>query len=750
MKNKHALVLSIALLLSVSIEAQISFSNQTATLLSDQTVYSGCAMAIADMNGDTLDDIIRLENARILKIEYQQPGGGVFGSLNYGTMGTGSQWSMCIADVDGNGYNDILTGGAYNGLKLLTANSSGSNYSLTTITNPSIFLQGSNFADINNDGSIDIFACHDDGLSAPFKNDGAGNFTHDIGLIDASSTVPSDNSGNYGTVWTDYDNDGDLDMYLSKCRLGVGDPMDGRRINMLFQNDGSNNYTDVAEAAGLRPLAQSWAADFADIDNDGDLDCFIANHDIVSQLYKNNGDGTFTDITASSGMSADLAAVPAGIQCIFDDFDNDGFVDLLYTSLNNEHRLFKNNGDLTFTTVTSPFPDNGWGIQSAVTGDLNNDGYLDVYAGFANGYNGPNSSQDDLLFINDESGNNYLKLLLKGDAGTNINAIGTRVEIYGPWGVQVREIRSGESYGIMTSMVLHFGLGSATSVDQIIIRWPNGAIEEMCGIDINQTMVMTENNLPSLLNSEFTFDDDGYDVTFTDISTGIPDDWLWDFGDGTSSTDQNPMHTYLDEGPYTITLTISNDCETESFNDVWEWEGILPLDLLSFSANIHEKDNVMLQWRSENENAFDHFKLERSTNLIDFKTIANVTGKNGLSENQYEWIDRTPELGDNYYRLRLVDADGTYHFSDWQSIKFDPDQNELKVYPNPTRDKLFVATGETQVESFSIFDTKGSLIMNAQELSGDFEINLSGWESGIYFLQVKTMGESRFIRFSKI
>ena len=746
---KQALLFSIAFLLSFQVFSQISFSDQTATLLSDQTVYSGCAMGIADMNGDNLDDIVRLKNARTLYIEYQQADGSTFGHYNYGNLSSNKAWSMCIADVDGNGYNDIFAGGSYNDLQLLKANSSGSAYTLTEITDPEIFLQGSNFADIDNNGTIDIFACHDDGLSAPFNNDGAGNFTHDIGLIDASSTVPSNNSGNYGSVWIDYDNDGDLDMYLSKCRIGVSNPMDGRRINMLFQNDGNNNYTDVAEAAGLRPLAQSWAADFADIDNDGDLDCFIANHDIVSQLYKNNGDGTFTDITASSGMSADLAAVPSGIQCVFDDFDNDGFVDLLYTSRNGAHRLFMNDGDLTFTVASNPFPDNGWGIHSAVTGDLNNDGYIDVYAGFASGYNNPNSSRDDLLFINDGTGSNFLKLLLKGDNG-NINAIGTRVEIYGDWGVQVREIRSGESYGITTSMVLHFGLGAATLVDSLKIRWPNGTVEKMCGIAMNQTMVMTENNLPALLDGEFTFDANEFDVDFTDISTGIPDSWHWDFGDGNTSTEQNPSHTYMDKGPYTVTLTISNDCETELFELVWEYVAPLPLELLSFTADLLEKDKIILQWISENEIDFDHFELERSSNLIDVKIIANVPGQNNIFQNKYEWTDRSPEIGDNYYRLKLVDVDDSYTYSDWENVKTIPVENELQIFPNPAKDKLFVTSDLISIQSYSVYNATGSLIVKEQNISGDFEINLSGWESGIYFLQIQTEGESRFVRFSKM
>ena len=232
MRNTILLIGIIATSLSM-VSGQISFTNQTATYLSDTTIYSGVAMGIADMNGDTLDDIIRLNDAKDLSIHYQKSDGSIFDDYSYGSTGT-KQWSMCIADVDSNGYNDILVGGWYNDLSLLKANSDGDVYTYTEILDDTIFLQGSNFVDINNNGTVDLFACHDLGLSKAFSNDGMGNLTYDSLLINAVSTIPSDNSGNYGSIWTDYDNDGDLDMYLSKCRGGVSDPLDGRRVKSAF------------------------------------------------------------------------------------------------------------------------------------------------------------------------------------------------------------------------------------------------------------------------------------------------------------------------------------------------------------------------------------------------------------------------------------------------------------------------------------------------------------------------------------
>ncbi|MEM9823296.1 MAG: hypothetical protein AAF985_19600, partial [Bacteroidota bacterium] len=128
-----------------------TFTNQT-SLLSNPSFRSGVAIGIADMNGDGLDDIIRFQNASNLFIEYQQAPNATFSSFSYGDVSNGSEWSLCIGDADQNGYNDLITGGAYNDIKFLKANTDGSNYLESDLPNSNIFLQGSNFVDIDNDG----------------------------------------------------------------------------------------------------------------------------------------------------------------------------------------------------------------------------------------------------------------------------------------------------------------------------------------------------------------------------------------------------------------------------------------------------------------------------------------------------------------------------------------------------------------------------------------------------------------------
>ncbi|MEM6770955.1 MAG: FG-GAP-like repeat-containing protein, partial [Bacteroidota bacterium] len=390
------------------------------------------------------------------------------------------------------------------------------------------FQQGANFVDIDVDGDLDHFACDDIALSVPSRNDGTGNFTEDYSLINPVSTVPSDNSGNYASIWTDFDDDGDVDLYLSKCRQGVTDPDDGRRLNQLFRNDGNGNFVDIAEAVGLLPRAQTWSTDFADVDNDGDLDAFILNHEAPSLMMINDGQGLFHDSSTVWGIPAEHFAL--GIQCNFEDFDNDGWIDLLVTFTGGFTELYLNNEGEGFTLLTAgDFTAEiaQQTLQSAATGDLNNDGYIDIYGANAFGFNGP-SSVPDALLINNGGSNNHLKVNLSGTM-SNRNGIGAKIKIYGSWGVQTREVRSGEGYGISNALTAHFGLGAATEVDRLVIQWPSGLIEETFNVAANTTPTYTEGSLIATLPLEWK------SLTATPLaSKRVQLDWQTEQEDGTS------------------------------------------------------------------------------------------------------------------------------------------------------------------------------------------------------------------------
>ncbi len=524
---------------------QISFTDQT-NLFQDTNFYSGVAVAIADMNGDGLDDVVRMNGGSMLSIEYQAAPGQSFANYTHGTV-PGNAWAIAIGDVNNDGHCDIFTGGAYDGVKVLTAIDNGAGYQQQNLPGATLFVQGANFTDINNDGWIDVFSCHDDAESRIWANNGAGVFIMADEWIDMATVPASDNSGNYGSIWTDFDNDGDLDLYIAKCRQGVDNPEDPRRINALFVNDGQNNYHEAAGEFGLKIKHQSWTADFQDIDNDGDMDCLITNHDYNLQLLENDGSGRFTDISQAAGV-----AFSGGfLQGIMRDFDNDGFMDIITVRPNH---IFHNNGDKTFTKVPFYFGDMG----SLATGDLNHDGYLDIYGAYQITYNNA-SNIPDKLWMNSGGDNHFLAVNLIGTQ-SNRPGIGARLEIHGSWGIQIREVRSGESYGIMNSLTQHFGLGQDSIIEYLVVRWPSGVVDVVKNPASDQFLTVEEGSTCVL--SDFELETDGQSVlcageTVT-LTAPAGYDYLWNNGSVSQSI------TISETGNYSLVIVDSLGCAAAS------------------------------------------------------------------------------------------------------------------------------------------------------------------------------------------
>jgi ASPIC and UnbV/FG-GAP-like repeat/Ig-like domain CHU_C associated/Secretion system C-terminal sorting domain len=452
-----------------------------ATNLLPNAYHSGNCTGVTDMNSDGLDDIIILDNSTDLKIAYQQTDGS-FVVEDYGTVSNEGQWGMCIGDIDNDGHLDVMSGGYYDNVHIININGPG-DYEQIEESWANIFMQACNFADINNDGWLDGFACHDDGESALLQNDGTGAMVDGSSLIDLNFSS-TDDSGNYGTVWSDVDRDGDLDCMIAKCRQFINDPYDARRTNVLLINDGNNNYTNQAAERGLVNLQQSWTTDMADVDNDGDFDCLLTTHSNTLELYENDGNGYFTNVTAGTGLEVSGFFLQAKMA----DMDNDGYVDILHAG--GSHRFFRNNGNMTFTLTSNTF-NNSDTMHSFGIGDLNHDGHMDVYASYGDGYNDPDMANDDMIWMNNGNNNNFIVFELEGTT-SNKGAVGALVEIHGPWGVQIREVRAGESYGITCTFDCHFGIGTANTVDYAIVHWPSGNAQVIDAPAINTWHQITE------------------------------------------------------------------------------------------------------------------------------------------------------------------------------------------------------------------------------------------------------------------
>ena len=440
---------------------RISYTEQNmATLNSD---YNLC---VVDMNGDRKDDIVGVSQTS-LKIHYQGANGtftnAIFPISGFSNM---PAWSLAAGDYNKDGYNDLILGGA-NAITFWKSNSTGTAYTNESFSQY-VFSQRTNFVDFNNDGNLDAFASHDVDPNVYYMNNGSGNLTYY-----QSGTTPGAMSigihpegGNYGSMFVDYDNDGDQDLFIAKCRGGGSTA----KYNELHRNNGDGTFTDVSVAANLYDPVQTWSGAWADYDNDGDLDIVIgasATSDGSHKFMQNNGDSTFTDITAGSGWDTNTSM---NVEHVAHDFDNDGFVDVL----GGGNKIMFNLGDGTFAPEYFP------SISVGGIGDLNDDGFLDFLNGSTIRYAVPN-------------GNNWIKVSLQG-IESNSYGIGARVEIYGAWGKQIREIHSGDGFKYMSSLNAHFGTGTATAVTQLIIRWPSGIVDTINNPDINATIHVVESS----------------------------------------------------------------------------------------------------------------------------------------------------------------------------------------------------------------------------------------------------------------
>ncbi len=508
---------------------QISFSAQ-----SYPNIVGQYKIAIADMNGDYLDDIVSISSTSV-NILYQQID-GTFEEASIAT--TQAQflptWSLAIGDYNKDGFNDLMYGSG-SGVSFFRSNSTGTGYTHWAAPNY-IFSQRTTFVDINNDGNLDAFACHDVAPNVFFLNDGNGNLSWNQGGFGDHGT-----GGHYATIWFDYDNDGDVDMFISKCSGGGQGA--GAKFNEMHRNNGDGTYTNVSTEANMNHAVQTWSSAVNDFDNDGFMDVIVGASSFSDggHLYMhNNGDGTFTDIANGSGWDTYTGT---SIEYVSYDFNNDGWADVFTNG-----RILLNNGDNTF------FAQNVAPNVGAV-GDLNNDGFLDIQNGTTVYFNQPNN-------------NNWFKMNLKG-IESNSNGIGARIELYGAWGKQIRDVQSGIGFRHMGTLNPHFGIGLATEIDSVVVKWPSGNVDVICNPAINSTLFVEEGTgllpIADFSASETTVTA-GDIVNFTDESMICPTSWTWSvdqatgwtFVNGTSASSQNPEIQFTSYGTYIVSLTATN------------------------------------------------------------------------------------------------------------------------------------------------------------------------------------------------
>ena len=468
------------------------------------------------------------------QISFEDVANEIGTAYSYGTSTWGG--GVSFADFDNDGWDD-LTFASEEGTEIyFLKNNDGifNSISLNGISNTFKTKQVI-WVDYDNDGDQDFFVTGFEGLNKFYKNDGDMNFT------DISSTIGFFQTDlfTYGVSFADMDNDGDLDAFISN-RDGVADD----QRNYLYRND-EGTYIDITASAGLSMSSHlSFCSIIFDYNNDGFQDIYISNDkpDNLNILYKNNGDGTFDDVSEYSGAGIGINAMTTTIG----DYNNDGWFDIYITNTPEGNELLRNNGDGTFTNVAeataTTFNSVGWG---AVFLDADSDGLLDLYvssdfdgsvgsflsAAFYHQQNNEtfiipenigfqddtrksytnaigdidNDGKPDIVVGNDiepnflwanttVNENNWLKVKLEGVI-SNRDGIGNTIEINIDGQSQYRYTLAGEGYLSQNSFYEFFGMGNATEVDYVKVTWTaTGEIEIINNIAANQAITIQEGN----------------------------------------------------------------------------------------------------------------------------------------------------------------------------------------------------------------------------------------------------------------
>ncbi|MCK4333713.1 VCBS repeat-containing protein [candidate division WOR-3 bacterium] len=505
----RSLIILGVLALSVPAAAEIHFTEvDIATLGVDEIAGSP---SFVDYNSDGILDFWA-------GYAYINDGYGNFTKLPESRWGGGRV--VCFGDYDNDGYPDILTTrriSVSDSLDtcfiLLYRNQGPPDYGVEdvslgagltdTILNRDLVDVA--WLDYDSDGWLDFYVSsyefpvnsavgHPDYL---YHNQGDGTFS-DVS-VQAGVTIRALCSR--GISVGDFDNDGEVDIFVSVYRL---------QRNILWQNQGDGTFTDVAEEKGvigegtLFSKGHNIGACWGDYNNDGYLDLFtpITHHpgypgDSTNHLWANDGPPgwAFTDYIWESGIyNAEIGSAPA-----WADYDSDGDLDLywvnLYGSPGQQSWLYRNDGDNKFTDVSAATGIKTWkGTSYSLWGDINGDGFLDAYIPHSEGKK---------FFISDAGNDNHWLLLnLQGDTSglramgekSNFSAIGARVTVRAGDLTVMRELApsAGNGYGSPFNHFLHFGLGAHEEIDSVVIRWPSGLRERYSATPVDTCLTIIE------------------------------------------------------------------------------------------------------------------------------------------------------------------------------------------------------------------------------------------------------------------
>ncbi|KPK87326.1 MAG: hypothetical protein AMS27_02710 [Bacteroides sp. SM23_62_1] len=424
--------------------------------------------------------------------------------------GVGGPWytmGVTVGDYNNDGYPDLYV--CNYGSNVLLKNDGNGTFSDVTrragVGGGNEFSVGAVWIDYDNDGLLDLYVGNylnfdpeyiyyyaPDGFPGPmaydaqkdvlYHNNGDGTFedvTESMGIIDIDGRA-------MGVGAADYDEDGYVDIYVANDHT----------LNYLFHNDGGKGFTDRGTMTGTAfsqagEATVSMSVDFADFNNDGLLDMFVSD-DTYCSLYKNEGNGVYSDRGYASGLST-VCAQFVGWSSSFVDYDNDGDVDIFKTNgelkhlYGHEDQLLENLGNEKFTDVSlerGEYFSKEYVGRGTCIGDYDNDGDMDALVVNLN-------DSCRLLRNNKGNQNNWLILRLIGTS-SNRDGIGARIKISAGGREQIAQKKTTTGYLSCNDPRIHFGLAGSEMIEKIEIKWPSGKVQVLENIPANQILDVKE------------------------------------------------------------------------------------------------------------------------------------------------------------------------------------------------------------------------------------------------------------------